>query len=211
MAIGAVLGAGSALLGGVFGLSQLNRARKLEKNNILPIDRVNQNILQNQALARQQAQIGIASQQYNNILNQQQGNLATVLNTASRSGQNINVGGLLRQANQATLNLNSQDAQARQQNQRLLMQQNQAVAQEEQRVFNWNKAQPYLRTAQQVASLRNAGTQNLFSGIGTVAQMGIGGAFDNLGGGQATANQLPPFQTRYIGSPSLGQPQTRFY
>lgn len=187
--IGTAIGLGSSLIGGIFGGLQRNQARKLERNNILPLQSVNSNILANQAMARQQAQVGLAQSQYNQIRNQQNGNLATVLSTASRTGRNIPVAGLLRQANIGTQNLNIQDAQARQQNQRLLMQQNGVIAQEEQRVFNWNKAQPYLRTAQQVASMRNAGTQNIFGGIGTIAQMGIGGAFDKAGASAGLGTQ----------------------
>lgn len=210
--IGAGIGLASSLIGGIFGGSQLRKANRLERNNVLPIAQVNSNILQNQAMARQMSQIGLASQQYNNALQQQQSNLSNVLNVSSRSGQNIPVAGLLRQANQATQNLNIQDAQARQQNQRLLMQQNQAVAQEEQRVWNWNKAQPYLRTAQQVASLRNAGTQNIFGALGNVSQLAMGGAFD---GGQQQSQQnlqLPSLPYRGIGLANpYGQAQTSFY
>lgn len=212
LGLGSILGGVGALAGIGFGIGQNSKAARLERNNVLPIATVNSNILQNQAMARQMSQIGLASQQYNNALQQQQGNLANVLSISSRSGQNIPVAGLLRQANQATQNLNVQDAQSRQQNQRLLMQQNQAVAQEEQRVWNWNKAQPYLRTAQQVASLRNAGTQNIFGGIGTIAQLGIGGAFDGQQQQSQQYNQLPTQPYRGIGmSNPYGQAQTSFY
>jgi len=37
-------------------------------------------------------------------------------------------------------------------------------AQEENRVWDWNKAQPYLQAAQIAAQLRDSGTKNLYSG-----------------------------------------------
>ena len=186
--IGSVIGGVSALAGIGFGISQNLKANRLEKNNVLPVTKVNSNILSNALQARQMAQIGLSSAQYNNQVQMQQNNLSNVLASASRSGSNIPVAGLLRQANQSNMNLNALDAQTRQQNQRISYQQNSALANEEQRVFNWNKAQPYLRTAQQVASMRNAGTQNIFGGLGTIANLGISGAFD----GQSKA-QTPNF------------------
>ncbi len=194
MAIGAILGAASAGLGIIKGISQGIKANRLERNNVLPVTKVNSNILSNALQARQMAQIGLSSAQYNNQVQMQQNNLSNVLASASRSGGNIPVAGLLRQANQATMNLNALDAQTRQQNQRISYQNNSALANEEQRVFNWNKAQPYLRTAQQVASMRNAGTQNIFGGISTVANMAMGGAFDKggMGAQQQSSFGLPP-------------------
>lgn len=159
------LGIGANLLGSLFGLGQTARASRIEKNNPLPLTQVNSLIQANQAQAKNMAQIGLAATQYNNALQQNQNNLSTVLASASRTGRNIPVAGILRQANQATTNLNIQDDQARRQNQLLSMQQNQNLADEQLRVFNWNRAQPYLRTAQQVASMRNAGIQNIFGGI----------------------------------------------
>lgn len=207
MALGTIIGTGANLLGSLFGLSQTARANRLERNNPLPITQVNQNILANQLQARQMAQVGLAQEQYNQALQQQQNNLSNVLSSASRTGRNIPVAGILRQANQATQNLNVQDAMARQTNQRLLMQQNQNLANEQLRVWNWNKAQPYLRTAQQVASMRNAGIQNIFGGIGGITQMALGGAYDDSDGGQTQGinpysfnQRLSQFGTPYYGT-----------
>jgi hypothetical protein len=181
----AALGIGANLLGSAYGLFQGARANALERNNQLPVAQVNSLLAQNAAQARNMAQIGLSNTQYNNALQQNQNNLSTILASASRSGRNIPVAGLLRQANQATTNLNIQDEQARRQNQILSMQQNQTLAQEQQRVWNWNKAQPYLRTAQQVASMRNAGVQNIFNGIGGATAIAMGGGL----GGQQQSTQ----------------------
>ena len=39
---------------------------------------------------------------------------------------------------------------------------------EENRVWEWNKAQPYLQAAQVASQLRDSGTKNLHSGISSV-------------------------------------------
>jgi len=184
LGIGSIFGLGSAALGVGFGAVQKIQARNLEKKNKLPFATVNANIAKNAAIANNMANVGIASQQYNNARTQQDQNLANVLNVASRSGKNIPLAGILRQSDLASQNLNAQDQAARLGNQKFAIQQNGVLANEEQRVWNWNFAQPYLRTAQQVASLRNAGNQNIFGGLSSATQMAIGGAFDGSKGGQ---------------------------
>jgi len=128
LGLGSLIGIGSSLLGAGFGALQSMRAAKLERQNPFQPRSVNALIAGNAAKAQQMGQIGIAQQQYNNALNQQNQNLSTVLGTASRSGRNIPLAGILRQSNLATQNLNAQDAAARQQNQRFGMQQNQILA-----------------------------------------------------------------------------------
>ena len=172
----------SSLAGSIFGSKQRKLASRIEAQNPLPLTQVNSNILQNVGLANQMAQVGLPQQQYNNALQQQQQALAGGLRTLSRGGGTANIATLLRSANQGINNLNVADAQARQQNQRLLMQQRQNLANEEQRVWNWNVANPYLRNMERVAQLRNAGNQNIFgalgnlsSGLTTLASSALGG------------------------------------
>ena len=179
-------------LSSLFGIGQKLSAARMDRNNPFQARTVNSLIASNAAQAQNQARIGIAEQQYQNARNQQQQNLATILGTASRSGRNIPLGGLLRQSNLATQQLNTTDAQARQQNQRYAAQQNQILAQEQQNVRSYNIEQPYMRRQQQAAELRNAGNQNIFAGLGMAAQSAImtGGA-GQTGSVGANLAQLP--------------------
>lgn len=205
MALGldSILGLGTGLIGAGFGIGQKIQARNLEKRNKLPIATVNANIAKNAAIANNMANVGIAGQQYANARNQQDQNLANVLNVASRTGRNIPLAGIIRQADLSTANLNARDEAARMDNQRLAFQQNANLANEENRVWNWNFAQPYLRTAQQVASLRNAGNQNIFGGLSSITQMGANGMF---GGNSGGSNRTPNFfsQMNNFGVPNYG-------
>ncbi len=169
----------AAGLGGLFGIGQKLQASRIEKNNPFQARTVNSLIAGNAAQAQNQARIGIAEQQYQNALNQQNQNLSNILGVASRSGRNIPLAGLLRQSNLATQNLNSQDAQARQQNQRFAMQQNQVLAQEQQNVRKYNVEDPYMRKMQQAAELRNAGNQNIFGALGMAAQSSMMSGLNN--------------------------------
>lgn len=155
--------AGLSLLSGI---GQRFKANRLESQNKMPTATVNSNIAKNQALAQSLAKQGLPSPVYNNQLNQmQQGFSSAFRNMGQRSTNGTNVNAFLRNYNNGLMNLNSQDAQARQQNQQTLMNANSAMAQEEQRVWNWNQAQPYLRNAQNISQLRNAGNQNIISGV----------------------------------------------
>lgn len=159
--------------GTLFGAAQTFAASRMERNNPFQARTVNSLIANNAAQAQNQAQIGIAQQQYNNARNQQAQNLATVLGTASRTGRNIPLAGLLRQGNLSTQQLNATDAQARQQNQRYAAQQNQVLAQEQQNVRSYNIEQPYLRRQQQAAETRSSGISNIFGGIGAATSIGL--------------------------------------
>jgi len=171
--LSAGIGLGAAAVGGIFGAFQTAKANRLERGNTLPLADVNANIANNVALAQQMSNVGLAQEQYDAAVQGQNQNLTAALKASGRTGRNTNVGGILRQANEATLKLNAADAAARQQNQRLLIQQRQVLAGEEQRVWNWNKAQPYLKMSQRIAALRNAGNQNMFGALGAGAAIGM--------------------------------------
>ena len=176
-----------ALAGLGFGLGQKRLARKLERNNKLPLTNVDPNIVNNVGLAEQMAQTGLSDRVYNNALTNLNTGLSAGTRAIGRMGGTSSVAATLRAFNQGVNNLAAQDQAAQQSNQRLLMQQRGALAAENQRVFNWNKAQPYLAMQQRIASLRNAGNQNIFGGFGALTTLagGVGGS-----GGQ---NQQPSF------------------
>src|SRR5690606_2232132 len=93
---------------------------------------------------------------------------------------------IVRAGNDATLQLDAANAQQRVQNQRYADQARLNLAQEEQRVENWNLQQPYLRNLQRIGQLRNSGSQNIFGGINTGLNtaLSIFGTQQMMGGGQ---------------------------
>jgi hypothetical protein len=165
------LGAAAAVAGVGLGIFQGIKARKLEKNNIMPTTTTNSNILKNVALAEQQARGGLPQRVYNNQINQLNTGLNTGVRAASRMGGLQNINSTLRAYGAGVDNLNARDAQAQQQGQQNLMQQRGILANEELRVFDFNKVQPFMRMSQRIADLRSAGTQNIFGGIGLLSSM----------------------------------------
>lgn len=196
----------SAGLGILQGISQRRQARELERNNPRPTYTPNSNIIRNQALAEQMSKVGLPSQVYNNQLNQLQQNFATGLRTiGTRGNVATNTNALVANANRAVSNLNAQDAQARLQGTQMLMNANTALANEQRQAFNVNQLQPYQQTRQDVASLRRAGTQNIFGSLGMIGQGAMMGMFNNLGGATSTASSV---NQNYTTNPLLLQPQS---
>ena len=178
------------LAGGIFGVFQNSKANRLERQNVQPLTAVDPNLVKNVGQAELMAQQGMTSQAYNNATNQLNSGLTAGLRQAGRMGGTASIASVLR-ANQAGFNnLTAQNAQLQQQNQRVAMQSRSALAQDNQRVFNWNKAQPYLAMQQRIASLRSAGNQNIFGGIGALASAGNSVNQDQQGGGEQSQGQM---------------------
>lgn len=174
---------GISALGSMFtGILQRRKARELERQNVRPVATADPNLAYNRQLALQQARTGLPSQVYNNQLNQIQQNLGTGLRFLGQRGNlSTNVNSLVRTMNQSVANLNAMDAQARLQGVQNLMRANTALAEENRYLFNVNQLTPYMQTAQQVAALRSAGTQNIAGGFGMLGQGAMMGVFNNLG------------------------------
>lgn len=172
--LGTAIGLGSGLVSGLFGIGQKRRARRLERNNIRPVYQENSLIRQNLAEAELASRRGLPSQVYSNQLQQMQQGFSAGLRTLNRAGVNpYNVATMLSGYNRGLMNLNAMDAQAMEQNRRSLFSAREAMAGEQRRAFDINQMQPYQQTRQEVASLRRAGDQNLFGGLGLMAQTGM--------------------------------------
>lgn len=176
MALGLITGAIGLVSGGIqslVGIGQNRKANRLEQQNVFPTTSVNQNIQQNVANANMGAALGIPAAQYNLALQNINRNQAGALRSQERSGRPQSLASLVRAGNDATLQLDAQNAQTRIANQRYADQARLNLAQEEQRVFNWNEAQPYLRNLDRISQLRGAANQNIFGGIGTALNTGL--------------------------------------
>lgn len=181
--LGGWIGLASSAIGLVSGLFRGRKARRMERENPYPVAETDSLLTENQARAQQMAQVGLPQAQYNLALQNIQRNQAGALRAAQTSGRPVNVASILGQTNQATLQLDAADAAARIQNQRLAMQQNSALAAENQRVWNWNEAQRYQELAGRIAQLRAAGQQDLWGGIGMLGQLAASGVFNGMFGG----------------------------
>lgn len=214
LGLGSIIGVGASLVGGIFGAAQSSKARRLERNLVRPEAEVNANLQENALQAEQMASIGLPQQQYTNALqNIQRNQNAGFRQVANRAGIG-SIASLTRASNDATTNLDVTDANARLQNQQLAMQQRGVLAQEENRVWDWNERQKYSQQLQQIQQLRSAGQQNMFGALGNIASMGMSGGLGGMfGGNRATVPQGVQGQTMGVTSPTqmpLGLPTGGF-
>lgn len=188
--IQAIVAGGSAVMGIASGLLQKSQANRMERNNPRPFATVSSPILKNQAMASMMANQGMNQSQYNNALNQQTLGLASGLRSQGLYGRGaFNAGSLFRNYSNSINQLNVADDNARRQNQQTLYDANTALASEEQRVWNWNKAKPFEEQQQRIANLRETANKNISGAISSVAGAGLMGAF---GGGNLLGGLMQP-------------------
>lgn len=170
---------GSGIIGGVAGILQRRKAKKLLKGLQQPQYTIPNEVLRNQKMAEMAANEGMPSQQYTNAMKNFQRNQANALaGSMDRRSALMALPQIQRQTNDAMGNLDAQDAAMRQQNQRALYGINSQVAQYRDKEFNTNRMQPYQRDYNYAMGLLGAGNQNIISGAdkllaggGQLAQM----------------------------------------
>lgn len=200
-----------SLVKGVAGLFGIGSGRRRAKANIRPIASVNENYLKNVALAENMGRVGLPQEQYNRGIQNIGRNQSAAFTSLSRSANPMaGIQGLLRASNDATLGLDVQDANARLNNQRFAFGQRQNLANEQNRVWDWNKKQKFLAEAQAASQEIAAGKQNAFGALTDIAQLGgaalAGGAFDGTGQSAGMGSQLPSLPyTGYSATGAGGQ------
>lgn len=151
---------------GFSGLFDVFSGKARARRNIRPVAEVNENYLKNVALAEQMGRQGLPQQQYNQAQQNIGRNQAVALNSLSRSANPAaGLQGLLRASNDATMGLDTQNANARLQNQRFAFGQRNNLAQDQQRVWNWNKRDKFLSEAQAASQQINSGKLNAMGGL----------------------------------------------
>ena len=194
----AAANAASGLISGVTGLIQQHKGRKLLNSLQFPNESMPSEYVENQNLARQQAATGLPSEQYANAMKAIQRQQLTALKSANdrRGGLGI-LPGLTQSTNDATLNLNAQDAQMRLANQRNLMNVNSQVAGVKRSLFDVNQRAKYNQDYSYGMGLLGAGNQNFTGGLDKLATGGLslfGG--NGFGGGGGGNRQSSPYQIR---------------
>jgi hypothetical protein len=195
---------GSALLKAGTGIVQNAKASSIEKQNPYPIAGVQQEYFQNVNQAQQMAQQGIPAAAYTNQLNQINQNQAGALQALGRSANpGANLASIVRQGDQATNNLNAQDAIARNRNMLQLLQERQQLAQQKDKAWDWNYQQKYLGNLAKSQALRQSGNANIAGALSDVQGGGYMlnkmGAFGGNGGGGSSNGLGAPISSGYTG------------
>lgn len=202
---GALLGA-SAIGKGITGLSQEHQASQIEKNNIRPVQTVDPAYQQNVNTAQQMAQIGLPQQQYNNQLNainQNQAGAISALGNSANPGAGL--ASIVRAGNNATGNLNAEDAAARNRNTLNLIQQRGILAGANKDAWNYNYADKYSENLAKSQALRGAGMQNVsgaFNDLGQAGMSVLGNLPGKVPGGTPDGSYIDPSGLSSAGVPS---------
>lgn len=176
-ATAAIIGGGANLLGGLVkglvGSGQKRQGKRMLKNLQYPTETLPSEITENQKLAKQQSATGLPSEQYRKAMQDIQRNQLVALRGAhDRRGGIGAISGIQQGTNDATLNLNAQDAQMKLANQRNFMNVNNQVAGWKSKLFDVNTRNKYSQDRAYAMGLLGAGNTNLYAGI----DQGIGGA-----------------------------------
>lgn len=170
LVVSAAIGGAGLLYNGYKSIKQNAEANKIDKNNPRPDYQIPDEYKQNVAMAKHMAQIGLPQQQYNNQLNAINQNQAATIGALSRSANpGANLAAIVRGGDNATANLNAQDAAARQNNDRYYIGQNAALGQQKLAQQQYNKFDKYTEDYNKSAALRGASAQNLQNGINGAA------------------------------------------
>jgi len=175
---GSLIAGGANLLGGVisglFGSSQKKKGQKLLDNTPYPTETVPSEITQ-------LASTGMPSEQYNQAMrNIQRQQLMSLRGANDRRGGLITAGTNQQATNDATLNLDAQNAQQKAANMR-------SLASWKDKAWQWNVANKYNQDRQYAMGLIGSGNQNIVGGIDKgIAGLARGayGLFGSGGGGR---------------------------
>lgn len=166
------------IIKGIAGLAQKHKANKLLGNLQFPNEQIPQEIVN-------AAATGLPSEQYNLAMkNIQRNQLAAIRGTQDRRSGIAAISGIQQGTNDATLNLDAKNAEARQANQFRL-------ASWKDKIWQTNIKDKYNRDYGYAMQLKGMGNQNLFGGFDQIAGAGTtlgGGLFGTGGGTKNTTN-----------------------
>ena len=167
---------------GVKWIAAKRNAKKDEKNR--PKYEIPAEIQQNLTQAQQMALQGLPEEQKQQYLsNLQRGSAQSLASSGSRKGGLAGIAGIGQQQNDAYANMLSMDSQARFQNQGVLMEQRQNMADYRDQAFQFNKVNPYYEQIKAREERNNALAQGVADGAGMFAGGGGGGGMIGGGGG----------------------------
>jgi hypothetical protein len=182
------------------GLHQYYKGKRMRDKNKRPTYEIPQEIQQNLSQAQQMALQGIPEEQKQQYLtNLQRGSAQALASSGSRRGGLAGIAGINQQQNDAYGNLMSMDAQARFQNQGVLMGQRQAMADYRDQAFQVNKMNPYYEKEAEGLAMQGAGQQN------------IGNSFQIAQGKGGTEGSDNPYNNGKQGQGGQGQMTSEYW
>jgi hypothetical protein len=154
------------LIGGIFSLGQKAKANMLLANLKRPTYNTPQEIVDNQAIAKNRANTGLPAQQYAQAMQNIERQRNAAINTLNtRRSVLAGIGKVQQGATDATLGLDVADAKQKIANEQGLMKANTQLANFKDKEWDWNKRQKYIEDYNYGMGLLGSGNQNLLNSI----------------------------------------------
>jgi len=185
------VGVASAGYGIYSGARQKSKAKKeLERlNREKPIEQIPQEVLDNQQMAKLRSQTGLPSEQYNEAMKSISRQQSRSLRKASDRGMGLGlVAALDDNANRAIEKLNVDNAKAKLQNERVLMDVNNQIANWKKGIYDRNVRQVWDRNYDYNMGLQGQGNQNIANSINSAINLAGTVALTKLAGGSGDGN-----------------------
>ncbi len=212
-------GVGTAIFSGLRSAKQKREADKLARQNQFPEQQVPDAVKEAEQMAQNNAQFGLGATQY------QQGQRTIARNAATAMGGARDRGSALQaipyiqqQSNDAGLNLDVADNNARMNKQGQLMNQKNLVGQYQNNAWDWNKRQKYIQQAAAVRGLLGASRENMNTALdrGLGAAVGFAGSRmqannNNWGGNPSSNSGAPTYANGYGANDNYSEFQTETY
>lgn len=148
------------------GISQQTQAKRLANANQRPTEPIPQGVLQADKLAENQANEGLPGAQYAQAQqNIQRAQAAALQANRDRRGGLMALPTIQQGTNDANLNLDVQNANARIRNRQALIAEKENLGQWQDKTWGWNNAMKYQETAAASRALLGAGLQNENNGF----------------------------------------------
>lgn len=168
-----LIAAAPSIIKGIGSLFGIGKGNARAKRNIRPTEQVNPLYAQNAAMAENMARTGLPQEQLNLANQGIQRNLSSGVRSLGRSANpSAGLASIVRAGNDAVLNLNAQNSQARMNNQRFAFGQRAQLAGEQNRVWDWNNRQRFNEEANAAAQQIGAGKQNGMNALSELATLG---------------------------------------
>lgn len=154
------------LIGGIYSLGQKAKANRLLASLKRPTYNTPQEILDNQAIAKNRANSGLPAQQYAQAMQNIERQRNASLNTLnSRRSLLAGIGRVQQGATDATVGLDVADAKQKIANEQGLMRANTQLAGYKDKEWDYNKRQKYEQDYQYGMSLLGSGNQNMLNSL----------------------------------------------
>jgi hypothetical protein len=181
MTISAIAQGAGGIVQGVTGLIQKAQAKKIARNNKRPVYKIQDPVLENQAIAESRAGQGISDASRQELKQESERGLTSSIDAILSGGGSVNnIADLYSNFQGGVSKMALLDEEMRTRNIQNLISQNNTLAAEKDKEWQVNVFAPYADKAQAAAALTKQGSDNIWKGVNSVISAGTNYATGQL-------------------------------